>query len=245
MPGSGFETFGTSHLWAIAATAAVPAVLILAARRSGSPARPRSIARGLAAMLLINEAAYWTYRISQMGCDGFIRQHLPLHVCGVAVFATAATLLCRKRRAFEICYFWGLAAALNAVITPGNLDASFPEFRFFQYFVAHSGIVTGVLFATWGLGMRPTLSGVWRAFAYLNVLAAGIAGLNWLTGSNYMYLRGPPTGTESPFFFLPWPWYIPVLGIIGLGMFFAIALPFLGRRQPARGGRREAAGGNE
>ena len=79
-----------------------------------------------------------------------------------AVRPTVATLLWKNRRAYEIAYFWGLVGASNAVITPGGLYAGFPEYRFFQYFIAHSGIVLGCIFATWGLGLRPTLAGLIR-----------------------------------------------------------------------------------
>ena len=50
-----------------------------------------------------------------------------------------------------------------------------------------------------------------------------------------MYLSGPPTGTVTPFFFAPWPWYLPILEVIALAMFFAVLSPFLvTRRRPSR-----------
>ena len=130
---------------------------------------------------------------------------MPLHLCGVAVWLTALTLLFRNEKAYEIVYFWGLVGAANAVLTPGGLAVDFPEYRFSQYFIAHSGIVTGVLFATWGLGMRPTLRGMFRAFGYLAAFAAFVAVANLALGSNFMWLSGPPPGTVSPFFAAPWP----------------------------------------
>lgn len=91
--------------------------------------------------------------------------------------------------------------------------------------------------------MRPALGGLFRAFVFLNVFAAGIAVFNFLLGSNYMYLCGPPTGTVTPFFFAPWPWYLPILEVIALAMFFAVLAPFLVTRwrpfRPSAGLRRE------
>ena len=168
MPADGFETFGTPHLVAMALTLALPAVLAVLARRL-SGAAPKVIAWLLAGMLLANEFTYWTIRIGAIGLDGWVRNHMPLHVCGVAVLLTSATLLFRSPKTYEIVYFWGLVGSANAVITPGGLAVDFPEYRFFQYFISHSGIVVGVLFATWGLGMRPTLRGMLRAFGYLAV----------------------------------------------------------------------------
>ena len=193
MPADGFETFGTPHLVAMALTLALPALLAVLARRL-SGAAPTVIAWLLAGMLLANEFTYWSIRIGAIGLDGWVRNHMPLHVCGVAVLLTSATLLFRSPKTYEIVYFWGLVGSANAVITPGGLAVDFPEYRFFQYFIAHSGIVVGVLFATWGLGMRPTLRGMFRAFAYLAVFAAFVGAVNLLLGSNFMWLSGASPG---------------------------------------------------
>ena len=226
MPGTGFTTFAAPHLTAMVLTLALPAALAILARRLGGAA-PKVIAWLLAGMLLGNELTYWTVRISEIGLDGWIRNHMPLHLCGVAVWLTAVTLLFRNEKTYEIVYFWGLVGAANAVLTPGGLAVDFPQYRFFQYFVAHSGIVTGVLFATWGLGMRPTLRGMFRAFGYLVAFAAFVAVANLVLGSNFMWLSGPPPGTVSPFFAAPWPWYLPILAVVGLAMFFVVLSPFL------------------
>ena len=226
MPTSEFQTFGASHFIAMALTLALPILLALLARRAHSQAVAAIIAYLLAGTILLNEVAHWVYRLGEVGFNQFLQYHLPLHVCGISVLLTAATLLFRNQRIYEIVYFWGLVGSANAVITP-SIEEGFPGYRFFQYFIAHSGIVVGVLYATWGLRMRPTFGGLFRAFVYLNLFAAAIALLNFLSGSNYMYLCEPPTGTVSPFFFAPWPWYILFLEFIGLAMFFAVLLPFL------------------
>ena len=240
---TGFQTFALPHLVAIALTLALPILLAVLARKSASGSVAAGIGYLWAAALLINEVVYWVFQLSEFGLSHFLRYDLPLHVCGIALFATAATLLFRSQRAYEITYFWGLVGCFNAVITPGGLEAVvFPEYRFFQYFITHSGIVVGALFATWGLGMRPTLGGLVRAFVWLNVLAGGVALFNAALGSNYMYLCDPPTGTVSPFFFAPWPWYILILELIGLAMFVAVFSPFpaanwWSSRPSAQGGR--------
>lgn len=229
-----FQTFSTPHLIAMGLTVAVPILLAAIARRRAAA----TIGYFLAGVLLTNEATNWCYRFAEFDLSRFIQNHLPFHVCGVAVLATAATLLFRNQRAYEIAYFWGLVGTLNAVITPPLGDGEgFPSYRFFQYFIAHSGIVAGVLYATWGLRLRPTLRGLFRAFIHVNLFAVCVGVFNFYVGSNYMFLREPPQ-TASPFFFAPWPWYIPILDVVALGMFFAVFSPFListwwsSRRQP-------------
>ncbi len=225
MSTAGFQTFGPPHLIAMALTLALPILLTLFVK--GPRSRTAAVVGVvLAGVLLGNELIHWGVRIAGFGPGRFFRSFLPLHVCGIAIFATSLTLLFRNQKAYEIAYFWGLAGASNAVITPGGLEVDFPHYRFFQYFVAHSGIVAGVLYATWCLKMRPTLGGLFRAFVWLHVLAAIVAAINFLGGSNYMYLCAPPWATVSPFFFAPWPWYLVFLDLIGLAMFFLVYSPF-------------------
>lgn len=221
----GFQTFGTPHLVAMALTVVLPVLLSLIAKRASSRSAA-ALGIVLGVLLLGNELIHWGFRIAGYGPDVFLRYFLPLHLCGIAMFATSIALMFRNQTAYEIAYFWGLVGSANAVVTPGNLAVDYPQYRFFQYFIAHSGIVAGVLYATWGLKMRPTLGGLFRAFLWLHVLAAVAAVVNLLSGSNYMYLSSPPWGTVSPFFFLPWPWYLVFLDVIGLAMFFLVYAPF-------------------
>ncbi len=218
-----FQTFSTAHLIVLGLTLGVPILLAAIAQRRAATV----IGYLLASVLLTNEVTNWCYRFAEFSLSDFIRNHLPLHACGIAVLATAAALLFRNQRAYEIAYFWGLVGSSNAVITPSlGVEEGFPSYRFFQYFVAHSGIVVGVLFATWGLRMRPKLGGLFRAFVCLNLFALGVGVFNVVMGSNYMFLCEPPQ-TASPFFFAPWPWYIPILDLVAFGMFFAVFSPFL------------------
>ena len=241
MTPSEFQTFGTPHLVVMGLTLALPMVLSGLAGRAGDGRTAKSIGYLLAAMLLVNEVTAGGYRLLQFGPDYFVRNYLPLHICGIANLVTAATLVFRNRHTYEIAYFWGLVGSANAVITPGAIETGFPSWRFFQYFIAHSGIVVGVLYATWGLGMRPTLGGLFRAFIILNVFAVAVGIVNLLLGSNYMYLSKPPWGTVSPFFFAPWPWYIPFLDAGALGMFFVVYLPiYVFRRRGSQAKRNTA-----
>lgn len=225
-----FRTFGTPHLVTIAVTVLLPVVLCAAVRRAKSDRPASIIASLLAGLLVINEGISGGVLISEVGIQGFLQHHLPLHVCGITVFLTVVTLLFRNERAYELAYFWGLVGASNAVLTPGDLIVGFPSYRFFQFFAAHSGIVTGIAFATWGLGMRPTLGGLFRAFAALNLLAVVLAVINVASGANYMFLCAPPVGTSSPFFFAPWPWYILFIDALALVLFFVVLSPFLVKR---------------
>ncbi len=224
MPSSQFEFFGLSHITAMGVILAVPIVLTLVVRWLDSGRATQAICYGFAGVIAVNEVLNWSYRLIEVGVHEFVQEYMPLHVCGITVFAVVVTLVFRRQTAYEIAYFWGLVGATNAVVTP-QLDIGFPQYRFFQYFIAHGGIVAAALFATWGLGMRPGARSVLRVFVLLNVLAVVLVGVNLTLGSNYMFLCQPPA-TKSPFFFLPWPWYLLFLDGIALALFYVLFMPF-------------------
>ena len=220
-----FQFLGLPHITVMILTVVIPVGLAVWVRKADSPIVTRAVCYCLGSLLLINEIIHWCYRWNEKGPIGFVQEHLPLHVCGVGLFVTAFALFYRNQFIYEIAYFWGLVGTLQGVITP-NLENAFPAYRFFQYFIVHSGIVVGVLFATLGLKMRPTLRSLFRSFLILNLYAVIIGGINYLLNSNYMFLREPPM-TASPFFFAPWPWYIPILDGVAFLFFFLVYLPFL------------------
>ena len=152
-----FQLFGTPHIVAMLAMLAVPVALSVAVRRLDWERATRVVCVVFAAVLLVNQTVYWGFRFVTEGAEIFVREHLPLHVCGMTVLLSAATLLFRRRWTYELTYFWGLAGASNAMVTP-EMTEGFPDYVFFQYFISHASIVAAALYATWGLGMRPTFS---------------------------------------------------------------------------------------
>jgi hypothetical integral membrane protein (TIGR02206 family) len=219
-----FRFLGLAHLAAIALTVIMPLAIWAVARRIAVERATRFIGWCLAAMLLANEAGRWLHGLATVSRQEFLADFLPLHICGAAVFLTALALLTRSAIAYETAYFWGLAGTVQAILTP-DLKAGFPSYEFVQYFVAHSGIVTGVLFATWAMKMRPTPGSVLRTIIITHVFAAAIAGADALFGGNYMFLCGPPD-VPTFFFFLRWPWYIVFLDAVGVIFIILLYLPF-------------------
>ena len=235
MPTSEFQFLGVSHVVVLVLTIALPIALSVLVRKVEGSRRctgvdssvmTNAVCYLLGATLIVNEVGHWGYRLATVqSFSEFIQRHLPLHICGVALFVVVLALFRRNQTLYEIGYFWGIVGTLNAVLTP-QLEVGFPHYRFFQYFIVHGGIVVSVLFATWGLKMRPTLKGLLRSFLLANLYMVVIAGVNLLLKSNYMFICEPPD-TKSPFFFAPWPWYIPILDVVVLVLFFAIYSPFL------------------
>lgn len=220
---SPFQLFGTPHLVALGLVLVVPILLSVAARRGGERTTT-VICITFAVLVFANDAGHWIYRLATAGVDEFVVRHMPLHICGIAVMALAVTLIFRNRYTFEVVYFWGLAGTVNALLTP-QLEVGFPEYRFFQYCIAHGGIIAGALFAVWGLRMRPTFGSLLRAFVLLLLWTVVLLIVNPLLGSNYMFLQAPPV-SASPFFFAPWPYYIPILAVVAFVFFCLLLAPF-------------------
>ncbi len=235
-----FELFGTAHNAVMVLNVVVAAGLVWVVRHYHSERVNRAVCIGFALILLVNQIMNGVYRFVVDGGEIFIQEHLPLHVCGMSAILSVVVLLTRNRLAYELVYFWGLAGATNAVVTPA-LDAGWPEYHFIQYYISHGGIVVTAVLMTWGIGIRPTFGSLLRAFFILNGLALVMSGFNLLTGANYMYLSEQPV-TDSPFLFFEWPWYILWLEVVALVFFALCYLPvYLERRLGSRVLRPEAA----
>jgi hypothetical integral membrane protein (TIGR02206 family) len=216
------------HLLTLAVTVALIATLIVAARLRPGPWTVVAC-RILAVIILANEAAWWVW----LGAHGTwsASYALPLQLCDVAAVVSAAALWFRQQLLVELTYFWGLAGTANGLITP-DISDHFPTFGFMQYFIAHGGIVAAALLLVVGLRMAPRRGAVMRAFGLTFGLLIVDAGINLLTGGNYLYLRHTP-GAHSLLDVLgPWPWYIAGAAGLALVLFAILDLPFaIGRRR--------------
>jgi hypothetical integral membrane protein (TIGR02206 family) len=211
----------TEHLLAVTAIGVITAALVAAARlRPG--AWTRAVCIALAAILISAEVGWWAYLVVT-GAD--LASALPLQLCDAAIFIAGAALLLRKQLLVEVTYFWGLAGTIQAVITP-DLPQHFPSFLFFQYYVAHGGIVAAALFLVVGLGQWPRRDAV-RRVALITILYAFLIGaIDALTGANYMYLRSKPASASLLDLFGPWPLYIFWASLVGLGLLLILDAPF-------------------
>ena len=227
-----FELFGVDHLTVLVLTVLAATTLIVAVRRWGEDAPAvRRATTILAWMLLLSYPAKVLAFVS--AGEPLLDNGLPLHLCNWAAIAGFLALITKRQLFCELLYFWGLAATLQAVITP-NLPFGFPHSIFFVFFVIHSGVVVAAVFVAFGMKRGPEAGGVWRAFlgAQVYLVVAGL--INFMVGSNYGFLREKPGGASLMDYFGDWPYYILVLEIVALASFALLNLPFwLGRKRAA------------
>jgi hypothetical integral membrane protein (TIGR02206 family) len=207
-------------------TMLIAALLVSARRRPGDWTLPAG--RLLAIVILANEAGWWVWLAFQHTWS--LSYALPLHLCDVAAFVSAAALWTRRPLLVELTYFWGLAGTSNSLFTP-DLAEHFPRYLFFQYYIAHGAIVAAALFLVFGLRITPRRGAVARVVALTLGLAAFDSVVNLVTGGNYMFLRQAP-GVHSLLDLMgPWPWYVFGAAVLALALFAALNLPFwVGRR---------------
>jgi hypothetical integral membrane protein (TIGR02206 family) len=178
----------------------------------------------LAVVLIGAEVGWWIYLSVTGAKDAELGTALPFQLCDAAIFISAFALVLRTQLLVEVTYFWGLAGTIQAVLTP-DLPQHFPTFPFFQYYVAHGGIITAALFLVVGLGQWP------RRDAFLRVLVVTVAyvllvGLiDAATGANYMYLRSKPQSASLLDLLGPWPYYLAWAGLIGVALLFVLDAP--------------------
>ena len=180
-------------------------------------------ARVIAVSVVVAEVGWWV--INMANGSWTVKWSLPLHLCEAGCFVLAAALWWRARFAFEISYFWGLGGTLPGLFSP-DVPGHFPEPVYFQYYAEHGLIVLGAFYLVFALRMRPAARAVLRVSIATAIYAVAVAGIDYVTGGNYLFLRNmPPTRTALDYLG-PWPWYIVALTVLAVAVFWLLNLPF-------------------
>ena len=226
------------HVAVLVATAVACLALGLAARRSPGARWITPVARGLAVLLVLNEIAFHVVHQLDQGLSA--RGDLPLHLTDAATIAAVIALWSRSALAFELTYFWGLTATVQALLTP-DLREGLPDYRAWWFVIAHSGVVLAAVFLAWGQRRTPRPGAVRRVVLWsLAVTALAAAGSLAFDG-NYMFLREPPPTGSLLDLMGPWPWYIVSAAALAVALFWLLDRPFAGRTE-RRAARVETTG---
>jgi len=136
----------------------------------------------------------------------------------------------------EVSYFWGLAGTIQALFTP-DVPQHFPSYPYFQYYIAHGGVVAASLILVVGMRLHPRPWAVVRV-AGLTIAYAALVGItDAVTGANYMYLRSKPPSPTLLDVLGPWPLYIFSATLIAFVLFAILDAPFALRRVLSSGQR--------
>jgi hypothetical integral membrane protein (TIGR02206 family) len=221
--GEPFQSFGFIHiLTAVAVIGFAAGLPVLIARRANKAQleRIRVILAGIVAMQIVLNV--WI-RVALYGQP--LQTSLPLDLCNASLVLGIVILLFRNYRAYEIAYFWALAGGIPAILMP-DLRYTIPHPFYWLFFAGHGLELACVALATFAFGFRPTLASVGRALIVTALYAAVILPLNYVLGSNYLYLRHKPMQPSVMDLMGPWPWYIVGLAVLAVVLSLLSYLPF-------------------
>lgn len=218
-----FHPFGPSHWIALALIFGVAAALVAASRMMRSAAFDTALRWGLALLLLGDWIAY----LAMFYVHGWlaIGNVLPLNLCDWATIALAATLIRPNQTGYDLAYFWALSGTLLTSLTP-DLQFDFPDPRFIFFFLYHAIIITGVLYLTLGLRMRPVAGSIRRVVTWSLAYVAVAGTADWLLKANYGFLHAKPAASTMFDLMPAWPWYIGECFAIGLAAMLILYAPF-------------------
>ena len=163
------------------------------------------------------------------------KEILPIHMCDLSEIFLAAFLLGGPKILYKCAFFWGLAGASMAIITP-DIPVIDLDYAFFM--IGHGMIVIGIMYATISLGNRPyakdilTVSAI-TAFVllpaiYLINLALGdfINFKGEVQPTNYWYLIAKPAGASLMDAFPEPPLHLLIITPLAIAMFYLIYIPY-------------------
>lgn len=229
-----FVLLGVAHISTLAVIAVTCLALHPIVAHLSKIGRIRYAAWTLAILLVMLEAIKIPVYVSiyQLPWINF----LPLHLCNLGALLCAVMLIKRNYRIYEVVYFWSVGGAVSAMLTP-DLQYGFPHAGFLLFFFSHALNLVSVLFATFAYDFRPTLHSIGTTLLVTSLYATVITPLNFLLGTNYLYLREKPLTTTLLDLFGPWPWYILGLAVLMVVVCFLCYAPFaVVRRMPDKTG---------
>jgi len=177
----------------------------------------------------LNQAA-WLSLGKQMELDNI----LPFHLCDIAAMTAGFALLTKRPALCALTYFWGLAATLQALLTPA-VGVGFPNWPFITFFIQHFAIVGAALYLPIVEGWRPRQP-LWsdplRVYGWSVAYLAFALGVNHLLQTNFGFANRPPENPSLIDHLGPWPWYLLSMQAIAICLFLLLALPLKGKAAP-------------
>ncbi|MEZ4641492.1 MAG: TIGR02206 family membrane protein [Chloroflexota bacterium] len=221
--GAPFQLFGIHHLVALGIILLINVALLW--RGKQIPQRWRMPLRITLAVILVVDEALWHLWNWYIGA-WTVQTMLPLHLCSLLVFLSAIMLINGNMAIYEFIYFLGIGGAMQAILTPDAGPYGFPHFRFFQVFVSHGAIVTAGVFMTAVEGYRPYPKSILHVAVIGNLYMAFVAVVNWLLGSNYLFIAHKPETASVLDLLPPWPAYILIMELMAVVMVLLLYTPF-------------------
>ncbi len=158
---------------------------------------------------------------------GIFNPHIdyPLELCNMLpVFMTVMAYL-RNRNMWAVFFIWIFVGTFQANLTPTLRDA-FPHYEYWRYWIIHMGLPVAALYCAINFGFRLVFKDLLRAWIWLNVVGWTMFGINYLIGSNYMYMQGKPVGKTLYSAMMDYPYYLIQIQVLVWVLMLIVYLPF-------------------
>ena len=225
MNASPFILFGNIHIVTMAIIGLVAVFLPLVCKNQSTS--NKSLISKIIAFIILSHVIISPYKDLYLLQNPYNwKEILPIHMCDLSEIFLAAFLLGGPKILYKCAFFWGLAGASMAIITP-DIPVIDLDYAFFM--IGHGMIVIGIMYATISLGNRPyakdilTVSAI-TAFVLLPIVYL----INLILGepANYWYLIAKPAGASLMDAFPEPPFHLLITTPLAIAMFYLIYIPY-------------------
>ena len=225
MNASPFILFGNIHIVTMAIIVLVAVFLPLVCKNQ--PISNKSLISKIIAFIILSHVIISPYKDLYLLQNPYNwREILPIHMCDLSEIFLAAFLLGGPKILYKCAFFWGLAGASMAIITP-DIPVIDLDYAFFM--IGHGMIVIGVMYATISLGNRPYAKDILTvslitAFVLLPIVYL----INLILGepANYWYLIAKPAGASLMDAFPEPPYHLLITTPLAIVTFYLIYIPY-------------------
>ena len=154
------------------------------------------------------------------------REVLPFHMCDLSEIFLIFFLLGGPSILYKCAFFWGLAGATMAIITP---DIEFLDLDYAFFMIGHGMIIIGIMYATVALNNRPYAKDIVTVSLITALILLPITYLiNYILGepANFWYLMQKPAGASLMDAFPEPPYHLLVTTPLAILMFCLIYIPY-------------------
>jgi hypothetical integral membrane protein (TIGR02206 family) len=225
MNASPFILFGNIHIVTMAIIVLVAVFLPLVCKNQSTS--NKSLISKVIAFIILSHVIISPYKDLYLLQNPYNwREILPIHMCDLSEIFLAAFLLGGPKILYKCAFFWGLAGASMAIITP-DIPVIDLDYAFFM--IGHGMIVIGVMYATISLGNRPYAKDILTvslitAFVLLPIVYL----INLILGepANYWYLIAKPAGASLMDAFPEPPYHLLITTPLAIATFCLIYIPY-------------------
>ena len=225
MFGTPFEIFGTVHLITIATIILVS--IFLPKLYKNKTNDQKSLMKKVIAGVIAAHVIISPYKDLYLLANPYNwRETLPFHMCDLSEIFLIWFLLGGPRILYVCAFFWGLAGATMAILTP---DITYHDLDYIFFMVGHGMIVVGIMYATVALGNRPYAKDIVVVSAITAlVLLPIVYAINILLGepANFWYLVSKPAGASLMDMFPEPRMHLLYTTPIAIALFYLIYTPY-------------------